>query len=91
MTAPELERLVIKDLLRLNIISSEEHIAQTDIKLVQYTYPIPTVNLESENRRIRQALEKENLFLLGRNGNWEYLNMDNVILRVKDFYEKHQF
>jgi len=91
MTAQELERLVIKDLLRLNIISSKEHIARTDIKLVQYTYPILTVNLEAERRRIRHALKKENLFLLGRSGSWEYLNMDMVLMRVREFYENHQF
>jgi len=91
MTAPELKRLVIKDLLRLNIISSEDQIARTDIKLIQYTYPILTVNLEAEKRRIRRALEKENLFLLGRSGNWEYLNMNHVIMSVKNFHEKYQF
>jgi len=91
MTAPELERLVVKDLLRLNIISSEEHIARTDIKLIQYTYPIPTVNLEEEKKKISHAMKKENLFLLGRSGNWEYLNMDHVIMRVKGFHEKYQF
>jgi protoporphyrinogen oxidase len=85
MTGPEIERLVIKDIIRLKIVDSEDHIARTDVKLIQYTYPIPTVNLEAEKKKIHSVLEGEDLFLLGRSGNWEYLNMDSVILKVRDF------
>lgn len=89
MKPSELVELTIKDLLRLKIIDSEDWIAQTEIKLVKYTYPIPTVNLEIEKVRMRHLLEKYKLYLIGRNGDWDYINMDGVIFKVKKFFENY--
>lgn len=84
----EIEKIIIKDLIRLGILTSQEDIAQTDTKLLEYTYPIPTLGLENVKNRISTILERHNLFLLGRNGNWDYINMDGVILKVKEFIAK---
>jgi UDP-galactopyranose mutase len=57
----------------------------TDVKYVPYTYPILTPHLDSTKEMIRQKLLENNLYLLGRNGNWDYLNMDGIIKKVEDF------
>jgi UDP-galactopyranose mutase len=62
---------------------------KTEIKLVEYTYPIPTVGLEEVTNKLRKVFEKNNIFLLGRNGNWEYINMDGVILNVDKFITEY--
>jgi protoporphyrinogen oxidase len=80
---------VINDLLRLGIIDSTDSIAATDVKLLSYTYPIPTVGLETIKMTISNALEKRGLFLVGRNGNWDYINMEDIILNVKKFVNQH--
>lgn len=84
-TSEEVKGLVVKDLIRLGIVSSTDEIIQTDIKLLEYTYPIPTVGLEGVKERIRTILERHKLFLLGRNGNWDYINMDGVVMKVEEF------
>jgi len=84
----EIKNLVIRDLIRLGIINSIDQISETDIKLLHYTYPIPTVGLERVKEGIRKVLERYNIFLLGRNGNWDYVNMDGIILNVCEFVAK---
>lgn len=81
----EIKDLVIKDFIRLGIIGSIDQIAEIDIKLVEYTYPIPTVGLRNVKEKIKAIFEKNNLFLLGRSGNWDYINMDGVIMNVSGF------
>ncbi|MFC1590045.1 protoporphyrinogen/coproporphyrinogen oxidase [Candidatus Omnitrophota bacterium] len=79
---------VIKDLVRLGIVKKRQ-IEETDIKLSHYTYPIPTVGLENVKKILRDELAKHNIFLLGRNGYWEYINMDGVVLSVQNFLAKN--
>jgi len=83
----EIREQVVRDLVRRNIIESESHVTATDIRLIEYTYPIPTEGLEQEKQRLAQLLRAHNIFLLGRNGNWDYINMDGVIRKVKDFID----
>lgn len=85
----EIKKFVVDDLLRLGIVVSKDQIALTDIKLLKYTYPIPTIGLEDIKERIANILREHNLFLLGRNGNWDYINMDGVILTVQNFVTKN--
>lgn len=84
-TGEEITNIVVKELIGIGIIRSIDDVAQTDIKLVNYTYPIPTIGLEKVKNKISSIFKKHNLFLLGRNGNWDYVNMDGVILKVKEF------
>jgi protoporphyrinogen oxidase len=85
LTAEEIKSIVLRDLLRLGIIGSSGEIAQTDIKFVEHTYAIPTVGLGKIKTKISEVLKAQNMFLLGRNGNWDYINMDGVFLNVRDF------
>lgn len=87
----EIKNLVIEDFVRLGIIDSIDQMAEVDIKLLKYTYSIPTVGLEKVKKKISVILEKYNLFLLGRSGNWDYINMDGVMQKVKEFCEQNIF
>lgn len=86
MTEKEIRTSTISGMMRTGIVEKKQ-IAETDIKLLPYTYPIPTVGMEKVKARIAYKLAKYNLFLLGRNGNWDYINMDGVILNVNKFCE----
>ncbi|OGM18887.1 hypothetical protein A2686_05125 [Candidatus Woesebacteria bacterium RIFCSPHIGHO2_01_FULL_38_10] len=83
-----IKQKVIKDLVRLNIIESEDWVESTDIKLIDHTYPIPTLGLNEKKKVISESLGKKKLYLLGRNGNWDYINMDGVINAADDLFSK---
>lgn len=83
MSDDKLMDSVVTDLIRKGIIDSEDKIAETDIRSIQYTYPIPTIGLTKVKDRIRGSLKSHNLFMLGRNGNWDYINMPGVVNNVQ--------
>jgi protoporphyrinogen oxidase len=85
----EIVPLVIRDLIRKEIIKSENEIEKTEIKLKEYTYPIPTVGMEETRENIRNILKQHNMYLLGRSGNWDYINMDGVILNIQKFFKEN--
>lgn len=81
----EIKKRVVEDLTRLRIIESSDDIGTIKIHLERCTYPIPMIGLNEARNAIRQRLEEKNIYLLGRSGNWEYINMDEVISRVWEF------
>ncbi len=85
MSPEQIQAGVLKDLTRLNIIKNSRDVAVTDIRYVPYTYPIPTVDLDSVKDTITRRLERENILLVGRNGRWDYLNMDGILRSVSEF------
>ncbi|MBD3245594.1 MAG: NAD(P)-binding protein [Candidatus Omnitrophica bacterium] len=89
MSPEEMSGAVVNDLMRIGVLRSAEDVQVTDIRRVEYTYMIPTLGLAEVKKGIKDTLEARNVFLLGRNGNWEYLNMDNIVLRVRDFVRKN--
>lgn len=82
-----LERIVIKDLLKREILRSECDIGLVDHHIAPFTYPIPTVDTKQIKVTVKRFLEDKRIHLLGRNGNWDYINMDQVISRVNGFIE----
>ena len=90
-TSEEIVELVIKDLLRLGIVKSREQIAKTDMKLIEYTWPIPVVGSADLKEQICEILRKHRVYLLGRSGKWDYLNMDGVILNVEKFITENAY
>lgn len=84
----DIRDMVVRDLIRQGIVASADHIQQTDTRLSRYTYPIPTVGLRAVRNRIADVLAREELFLLGRAGNWEYLNIDDVLVKTRAFFRQ---
>jgi protoporphyrinogen oxidase len=48
-------------------------------KYTEYTYPIQNKTTREMINKLKQTLEKENIYLLGRFAEWEYYNMDAAI------------
>jgi protoporphyrinogen oxidase len=88
MPPHELERRVVEDLIQAGILSKRSDVEKVSGKLVPFTYPIPTLGLSKALRELDTAFAKERISLLGRNGRWEYLNMDQVIEQVWDFFAR---
>jgi len=82
-----LRRKVLEDLLRDEIISHEEDIGLVELYHYPYTYPIPVIEIEDLKFQIKKEFKKTNLFLLGRSGAWDYINMDGVITKVRNFMQ----
>jgi len=91
MPAEQLIPCLINDLKRCRIIRSARDVAIVNKVLYHYTYPIPTINSERVKRAIRRELKRHKIYLLGRSGAWEYINMDGVVERVGKFLEENRF
>lgn len=52
----------------------------------KYTYPIQNVATRAMIQSLKQEIEKNNLYLLGRFAEWEYYNMDVAIGTAIDLY-----
>jgi protoporphyrinogen oxidase len=57
-------------------------------KYTQYTYPVQTVNTRVIIKKIKNIMEKHNVYLLGRFAEWEYYNMDAAMGAAIDLSKK---
>lgn len=88
MGAHALVKAVLRDLVSLGIVRSEDDVALAEAHLERHTYPIPTLDLPDARRAVEESLARRRLFLLGRSGRWDYLNTDGVFLAVEDFVRR---
>lgn len=72
----------IDDLNKISIINKNE-ISEVDIKTHKYGYVIPDHNYRENINKIIAYSKSIGIYLLGRFGQHEYINMDEVILRSK--------
>lgn len=84
----DLQKQVINDLIKCEMINDPDDIKTFDSAKATHTYPIPTVGLDKVKLHLKTTLPKHNLHLLGRNGGWDYINMDGVVVEVNKFMEK---
>lgn len=83
----EIKNRVLEDFIKLNIIESVKDISVVSVHFERCTYPIPTVGLDELKNRIKKKLEENKIYLLGRTGSWDYINMDDVVQKVWEFVE----
>ncbi len=76
---------VVSDLMRRGILGSADDIACIDTHFQRYTYPIPTVGLDDVKAYLTEFLAAKDIYLVGRNGAWEYLNIDGVFASAARF------
>jgi protoporphyrinogen oxidase len=82
VNAEEHMERVVRDLRRRDIVSDAKDIQTVVSHLENYTYPIPVTGEIEEKRRIRGYLSERGIDLLGRNGRWDYMNMDQILKEV---------
>ena len=76
---------VVGDLRRLGLISSSEPVEAGEVRRFPHAYVIYDLNHRRNVNRVRSYCEEQlGLWLLGRFGEFEYWNMDQVIRRATD-------
>ncbi|MBN2136877.1 MAG: FAD-dependent oxidoreductase [Sedimentisphaerales bacterium] len=78
---------VIDDLARLGVID-EKDVVTTDVTNIEYGYVVYDSNYAANVRIVRGYASSLGIELLGRFGEFEYLNMDEVIRRSHRLAEK---
>lgn len=84
----ELIEKVIEGLKIIGFIDSKDDINFTDLKRFEYAYVIYDLKHRKNMDSIKAYFEKQGIFLNGRFGSFEYLNMDAVIQRSKELSER---
>ncbi len=85
----EVKDKIVNDLIKNGIVEFRGDIGMVDARLHKYTYPIPTMGLNKIRIEIIEQLKRYNILLLGRNGAWDYINMDGVIEKTRKFIENN--
>jgi hypothetical protein len=65
---------------------STDMILQQECRHFTYAYPIQTVGLETYRDTLSQQLVNNDIYLLGRCWNWEYLNFDSILEKTSHLY-----
>ncbi len=83
----ELVLKVIEGLETIGFIDSEEDVNFTELKRFEYAYVIYDLNHRQNMDLIRQYFDSQGIYLNGRFGAFEYLNMDAIIRQSKQLAE----
>ena len=75
---------IIEGLEKIGFIDSKKDVNFTDIKRFEYAYVIYDLNHRKNMDIIKNYFEKEGVYLNGRFGSFEYLNMDAIIQQSMD-------
>lgn len=84
----QIEKDVIRGLIEDGFIKTADDVETTVCKYQEYTYPIPTIGIDEIRKKIQKKLLPHNFFLFGRNGNWDYHNMDQIVLSCWQLFDK---
>jgi len=86
----ELIEKVIDGLKIIGFIDSKEDVNFTDLKRFEYAYVIYDLKHRKNMDGIKAYFEKQGIFLNGRFGSFEYLNMDAIIQQSRELSERIQ-
>lgn len=75
---------VIHDLIDMQLLRKDDVILGMEMLHLPIAYPMPTPDRIDNVEKIRQYLESDDIYLLGRFGEWEYVNMHDIIPRARD-------
>lgn len=78
---------VIKDLLRAKILRNDDKVIVKDIMDIKYGKPIHTLDRERNLKIIQNFLRKNDIYSIGRYGNWKYSGMEHAIMDGKEIAE----
>lgn len=77
----DLENWIVESMVRMNIIKSPQEVKQVEVRDVKYSYPVPTKDRSEIVGRIKEWLAEHHIHLLGRFGEWAYINSDKALYR----------
>lgn len=83
----ELTQKVIDGLKLIGFIDEPEDVNFTDIKRFEYAYVIYDLNHRKNMDFVKDYFNKQGIYLNGRFGSFEYLNMDAIIRQSKNLAE----
>ena len=77
----DLENWFIDGLLKTEIIKSRDEVLDSKIVDVKYAYPVPTHDRREVVDTARAYLRENDVYSLGRFGEWAYINSDEAMAR----------
>lgn len=80
----ELIEKVVEGLEIIGFIDNKEDVNFTDLKRFEYAYVIYDLNHRKNMDKIKEYFEQQGIYLNGRFGSFEYLNMDAIIRQSKN-------
>ena len=75
------EQWIVDSLLEMNLIKRADEIEKIVIHDAKYAYPVPTHNRDEIIGKLQNWLNNENIYSLGRFGQWAYINSDEALYR----------
>lgn len=75
----DMEQWIVDSLLDLGAIKSSNEVEEIQIHNVKYSYPVPTKDRNTLMNEIKEWLAENDIYTLGRFGEWAYINSDKAI------------
>ena len=76
-----MENWFIEGLIKTGIIKSRDEVLESRIVDVKYAYPVPTHDRREIVDAAKAYLRENEVFTLGRFGEWAYINSDEALAR----------
>lgn len=77
-----------EDLIGMKLLTEDDEILGQQMLHLPMAYPVPAPDRISTVETIREYLASQDIYLLGRFGEWEYVNMHDIIPRARDLAER---
>jgi len=75
----------IEGLIKMGFVSDKEEVVATTVSREEFAYVVYDLDYQKNIKTIRDYFESQNIDLLGRFSEFEYLNMDGIIRHVFDY------
>jgi UDP-galactopyranose mutase len=83
-----LKRQVQADLIAMGVVQPDDPIITTQVFDLPYAYPCMPIGWQEAVCAIRDYLERQDIYLFGRFGEWNYLNIHDIIPQGRDLAER---
>ena len=77
----DMEQWIVDSLLKVGAVKSAGEIAHVEVRDVKYSYPVPTKERDALVQEIKNWLEENKIYTVGRFGEWAYINSDKSLYR----------
>ena len=88
MSDEDLLERIRQDLIKMKLLTESDTLIASEMLHMKMAYPMPTPDRIETVEAIRAYLETQDIYLLGRFGEWEYINMHDVIPRARDLAKR---